>query len=891
MTDDRERLGGARRAFRLPSSHGQLDAQLDDELRFHLEERIEELMAQGMSREDAEAEARRRFGDVDRIGAECQTIDITTERQRSWGERLQAVSRDARLAWRGMVARPGFTVAVVLTLALAIGMNTAIYSAVRSVLLRPLPVEGLDRLVVLNADLLKLDLLGTGLSAGEVQDLSERTELFQAITAVNGGNAFLGGQTEPRRVTIARTMGDFAGVFGVQPHLGRFYDAAASKPGSENVVVLSNALWRELGSDLSIVGQQITLDDRSYDVVGVMPPGFAYPRNTALWRPYPLTERALSPQRRATLNMTPVVRMRDGVTIERVAAALPAELTRWSERFPQSFYGDGSAYRITTTPLVEVMAGQLRPILLVLLGAVVFVLLIACANVASLQLVRTMGRVREVAVRAALGAGRWAIVRQFAIESLLLALLGGVLGVALGAAALRLLARADVGRYEALRTVRLDGPVLALTAGVTVLAGLLFGAVPAWRASRVSAAGVLRDAGRSASHGGARSRFLQLAVVTQVALTLMLLLGSGVMVRSLTALLSTDPGFRGEQVVATQIAPPSNRYQDGQMLALYDRTVARIRALPGVQAAALTSMVPFSDMALDSSPFSIAGAPPAADSAQPHANAMAVTPGYFEAMGVQLLRGRDFSDADRGTPVAIVDDALARQYFPGENPIGRRIDHYGFENVTIIGVARSVDQTQVADEHHPTIYYPYSQLTYPWSAVVVRSTLPTGSVITMVRQALREIDPQLPVYDAQAMPERIAHSLGARRLAVTVLGAFAALALVLAVLGTYGVLSYGTGQRTRELGIRLALGARPGEVVGMVLRGGLLLAGIGLVVGFVGYLGLARLLQAVVFGVSPRDPVTLAVGATVLAAAAVAACWVPARRASRVDPAISLRTE
>jgi predicted permease len=541
---------------------------------------------------------------------------------------------------------------------------------------------------------------------------------------------------------------------------------------------------------------------------------------------------------------------------------------------------------------VDHLSGRLRPILLVLLGAVLFVLLIACANVASLQLVRTTGRAREIAVRAALGAGRWPIVREFLVESLVYALLGGLLGVALGALALRLLSHFDVAEYEALRDLRLDGAVLALTAGVTLLAGLLFGVVPAWRASRVNAHEVLSaSGGRGASLGSARSRFLQATVVAQVALTLVLLLGSGVMLRSLAAQLAVDPGFRAEQALAMQIAPPRSRYPREQRLALYDRILERLRAVPGLDAVALTSKVPFSDMLLDSSPLTIPGAPPLADGEQPHANAMSVTPDYVRAMGVRVVQGRAFTDADRGTPVAMVDEQLARQYFPDGNAVGRQIDHYGFQGVTIVGVVRSVDQAELGGEAHPTVYYPYTQLPYAWGAVVVRSTLPTGTVTTMVRQALREIDPELPVYDARPMTERVASSLGARRLAVGVLGGFAALALVLALLGTYGVLSYGTSQRTRELGIRLALGAQPGAVVGMVLRGGLLLAGVGLALGVVAYLGLGRLLQSVVYGVSPRDPVTLALGVAVLLGAALVACWIPARRAARVDAIVALRAE
>ena len=886
---------GLRRALHIVPTTKSVRSDVDEELRFHLEGRIDDLMAKGMSREQAEAEARRRFGDAERIGAELETIDTAMRRRKRLGDHLSALVRDARLALRSMRTHRGYTAVVALTLGLAIGANTAIYSAVRSVMLRPLPVAGLDRLVALRVDMPPLELFDTQMSPAEIVDWTRRDDVFEGFTGVSGSNITLTGDGEPRRLSAARTIGDFSSVFQLRPAIGRFYEAEASTPGRHRVVVLSHALWRELfAGDPAAVGQSVLLNDSSYQVVGVMAEDFRYPRRANVWIPYALTPRAFEPSQRGTLIMTPIARLRPGVNAERLRDAIHQELSVWADRYGQRGYLDRGAYRIRTVPLTDFLAGELRPVLLALLGAVMVVLFIACANIASLQLVRTTGRAREIAIRAALGAGRWPIVRQFLVESLSLAMLGGIVGVALGMIALRLLAQWEGSDFQALRDVRLDGAVLALTVGVTLMAGLVFGVVPAWRASKVHAHDALKSNGaRGASVGIGRHRFLQAAVVAQVAMTLVLLLGSGVMLRSLTRLLDTDPGFDPARTVSMQVAPPSTRYPWARRAGLYEEIMAKVRVLPGVEAAAMTTSVPFSEMGVDSSPFAIHGSPPPTDGTQPHASAIPVTPDFFRTMGIPLLRGRPFTETDRqGAPmVVIVDEQLANQFFPNEDPIGRVIDHFG-QNLTIIGVASSIHQSELGGEYKAVVYYPLYQQPFPAAGIVVRSPLPPEVIVPAVRGAIRAIDPLLALYDVQAMPVRVERSLGARRLAVTVLGGFAGVALILAMLGTYGVLSYSTSQRTRELGIRMALGAQPGDVVTMVLRHGLTLAVIGLVVGVVVYIGIGgRVLRALLYGVGARDPVTLTAGIVLLSLAAALACWIPARRAARVDPAVTLRSE
>jgi putative ABC transport system permease protein len=621
---------------------------------------------------------------------------------------------------------------------------------------------------------------------------------------------------------------------------------------------------------------------------------FRFPRRANVWMPYVLTPRAFEPGQRGTLIMTPIARVQPGMSLERLDSAIRGELSAWAERMQLDRYANEAAYRVRLVPIANFLSGELRPVLLALLGAVMVVLFIACTNIASLQLVRTTGRAREIAVRSALGAGRWPIVRQFLVESLALAALGGVVGVVVGMLALRMLTQWDGSDFQALRDVRLDGAVLGLTAGVTLLAGLVFGVIPAWRASRVNAQEALNASGsRGASLGVGRHRFLQVAVIAQVTMTLVLLLGSGVMVRSLARLLATDPGFGAANIVTMQISPPPTRYRGGRITALHQQIVERLRALPGVEAAALTATLPFSDMGAGSSTFLVRGAEPLPDGQQRHANAIPVTPDFFRAMGIPLRRGRAFTDVDgpEAPRVVIVDEQLANQYFPNENPVGRVIDHYG-SGLTIVGVAGSIHQSELGAPYKAVVYYPLYQMSFPTSGIVIRSPMDPGVITSAVRDAVSSMDPLLPIYDIQTMPARVERSLGARRLSVTVLGGFAALALLLAMLGTYGVLSYSTTERTRELGIRMALGAQPGDVVTMVLRNGLMLVTIGLAAGVIVYLGIgARLLGALVYGIGAGDPTTLAAGVATLAGAAVFACWVPARRAASVDPAVALRTE
>lgn len=801
-----------------------------------------------------------------------------------------------RILLRGLGRAPGFSAAAILCIALGIGANTAIFSAVRAVLLRPVATPAIDRVVAIRQDLIPIKLLDLELAPPEVLDLAERRELFASVAGVFTRGFVLEQGGTSTRFEGARTLGDYFQLFGVRPHLGRLYTAADSRDGRHRVAVLTYGLWREqFGGDPSVVGRSIRLNDAAHEIVGVLPPEFKYPREARVLVPMGV-DSTFARSQRGRQYMTAVARLRDGVTLEQAQAGLQSAMAAWrAQHADGDHYGVPGQHRMYVTPFVAFDAGQLRPILLVLLGAVGLVLLIACANVASLQLVRATARARELAVHAALGAARGHLLRRLLGESALLAAAGGVLGVAIGWATTRLLVALAPADQLALRELRLDGPVLLATAAVTVAAALLAGTLPALRGARVDLRAALQQGMRGGTGGRERHRALHGAVVGQVALSLVLLLASGVMLRSMARLLAVDPGFRAARVTTATIALPFARYARSESaIAFYATLTERLRATPGVESVGLTTVLPLRDGAGDSSPFRVVGRDTTGQAEPPHANMVAVDAQYFRTMGIPLLRGRTFEAQDDerpadGTMSVVVDEQLARQFFPNEDPIGKRINQ-GPDGV-IVGVVGSVRQAALGAPNKAAVYYNYRQGWWNGFTVVARTTLPADAAARALRDAVRDIDPQVPTYDVATMPDVVSRSLGTRRFALVVLGGFAGLAVLLAVLGVYGVSSYVVAQRRRELGIRAALGAGNREVAALVLGQGARLAGVGLAVGAVAFLALGRGLESLVFGVGPRDPVTLLAGAALLGTAALLASWLPARRAARIDPAIALRAE
>jgi putative ABC transport system permease protein len=883
------RWEGLKRVFRLPLGRRAVKREVADELAFHLEERIEELVEQGFSREAAEREARARFGDLPTIETQVERIDRRMVRRRTLGDSLEMLGRDARFALRALRKSPGFTLVAVLTLALGIGANTAIFSAVNGVLLRPLPVPGLDRVFVIQQNAPGLKLFGGQLSPPQIEDIAKHDELFEAFAGVAPGSFNLAGSGEPARITGVRTMGPFFDLFGVRPALGRLYRPDESEDGAERVVVLTDGFWRTWGgADSGVLGRPIELNSRTYQVIGILPATFRYHPAAQVYTPIVITPAVR--ERRGTWSTTAIGRLRPGLEMGQLAAGLDRITTEWRGGDPPSNSVDGQLY-LSAKSLVAFRAGELQPILKLLMVAVFLVLLIACANVANLQLVRAASREKELAVRAAMGSGRWPIIRQLLVESTLLAAAGGGLGVALGALAIGALTRTNTTALPALHDLRLDPPVLVFATAVTLLSALVFGMAPAWRAARADLHGALRDASRGSSAGPGRNRLLRMSVAAQVALSLMLLLGAGLLIRSLARLLGTDPGFKASHVITFQVTLPAGILQQSAFAAFFNQLTSRLATIPGIEAAGAVNDLPFAP-GRNSSPFRIIGKPVGEGEPERHADMRFVEGDYFKAIGIPVTRGRAFSIQDRegSQRVAMIDESLARQYFGSEDPIGKSVNQG--PDALIVGVVGAIKHGDLGEPDKPTIYYPYGQA--PWTTglyLTLSTAREPGAVMAAARAVVSEIDRNLPVHDVRLMQERVDDSLGARRLAMLVLTGFAVLALLLAVLGVYGVLSYSTRRRSHEVGIRMALGAVPGDVVRMVLGNGLLLAGAGLAAGLAGFLLLGRLLGSMLYGVSPHDPLTIVVASGVVALSAAAAAFLPARRAARVDPVEALREE
>jgi putative ABC transport system permease protein len=802
---------------------------------------------------------------------------------------------DFASAVRALGRNRGFTAAAILTIGLGIGANAAIFSVVDAVLLRPLPVPALDRLYVIQGDVPVANLSDVPLSPPEVRDLTERTDLFDAVTGYTLTDRTLTGRGEPGRLSIAATMGDFGRVFGITPHVGHLHRPDQSFDGPFHTAVLSYGLWQQLsGGDAAFLGSTLELDGVAHEVVGVMPPGFQYPRGAQVWVPFQFTGRFLQTVGRGVWTMTAVARAQPDVTDELLAAQLAAESERWrAEHTP----GAETGKLLAATGIVEYMAGPLRIIVLVLFGAVGLVLLIAAANVASLQLVRAAARRRELAVRAALGASGGRLGRQLMTESLILAGAGAAAGLVLAVLALELFSRWHPARQMHLADVSLDGAVLAFTAVVAVATAVVFGTAPALRAARANPQDALAESGRHSSAGPGRNLFLRANVATQVALSVVLLLGAGLMVRTLSRALATDPGFRPASVTTAQITIPRAHYGAGeQITAFFEELVDRLRAVPGVESAGLVWGLPFTDQ-VDSSPIRIpAREPPLPDEPPWHAETRVVSEDFFATMGIPLLRGSDFDGTERdGSPiVAVVDQTFAERFFAGQDPVGRQIESgfFGFEPTTIIGVVGRVDHQELGTAGEPVIYYSYRQQTwFPWRSVAVRSSLPPAAVAALMRSTVAALDATVPVYDVQTMRARIEQSLAPRRIVRLVLSAFAALALTLSALGVYGVLRYTTAQRSREVGIRMAIGAQPRDIVRLIVGQGMATTAIGLGAGLLAALALARFVAGLLYGVEPYDPPAFIAAIAIVAGVAFAACWLPARRAARVDPLSIVRSE
>jgi putative ABC transport system permease protein len=800
-----------------------------------------------------------------------------------------ALRQNLRYAVRQLIRSPGFTAIAVLTLGLGIGANTAIFSVVNAVLLRPLPYPEPSRLV----SVAEQRPSGATNVVSYPNFLDWRKDGALESVALGRTLSFnVGGAEGPERIAGALVSADYFKVLGLAPAAGRYFLGGEDTPGKDGVAVIGHGLWqRRFGGDPGVVGRTLTVDGQPLTIIGVAPAGFRYPEETELWTPVSRDEPALLEER--GLHAYEVIgRLHPDQTLESAAARLHALAARLAVEYPASNRGWG----VGLTPLHESLVRGLRPTLLLLMGAVGFVLLIASANVAGMMLARGASRRRELAIRAALGAGRWQLVRQLLTETALLTFLGGVLGVAFAMWGVdALLSLAPEGLHPTDAAV-MDGTVLAFTFGVAAVTSLVFGLLPAVQTARRGGEASLQESGRTTG-GVDRQRTRRVLVAGEIALALLLLVGAGLMVQSFRRLLAVNPGFRTANVVSARLSLPRGRRDSMEIVGFYRELVNRARALPGVTAATAVAYLPLSREGARYS-FSVEGQPFPDPTQRPSSSFNVVTPGYFSTLDIPLLQGRDLTSRDDwGAPtVVVVNRTLARRFWPGENPVGKRLtlDDEPDEPsdwMTVVGVVGDVRHLSLVDEIMPQIYAPEAQVGLEEMALLVRTPLDPSAVAPAIREVVASLDPEVPVADIHRLTQIRDASISTDRFRTLLLGAFGALALGLAIIGVYGVISYGVLQRTREIGIRVALGAQRAEILRLVVGEGIVTVAGGIVAGLVAGAALSRVLVTLLYQVTPWDPATFASIAVVIAGVALGACVLPARRALRVDPATTLRSE
>ncbi len=806
---------------------------------------------------------------------------------------MTAFLQDLRYALRILARSPGFTAIAVLTLALGMGANSAIFSVVEAVLVRPLPIRDPDRVVVLHLQMPKINLPRTEISPLQYRDYSRHTDVFESTAAWTGRNYNLTGSDRPIRLLARRATASLFPLLGVSPVLGRAFTATDDAYGNQHVVLLSQGLWQRMfGGERGAVGGRIQLDGESYEIVGVLPAKLEalYP-HVELWVPAAFSPRELSEERRWSLYCTMLARLRPGISLAQARAAMAADAAR-----VDTGGNLGDSFGIEVRPLTEEQVGDVRQPLYILLGAVALVLLIGCVNIANLLLARSGARSREMAIRAAIGAGRRRIVIQLLTESLLLAVCGGAIGLVLaewGMSALVQMAPASLPQANA---IRLDPVVLGFTLGVSLVAGVLFGLVPALHAARTDLSEALKESGRSDTGGVGKQGLRRGLVISEVALAMVLLVCSGLLLRSLAKLLEVNPGFDPANVLSMQISLPGTKYDNAAKVAAFsDALLNRVTSLPGVLHAALANQPPLTP-GMDNSVFFIRDYHPGPNDPQPHADTVYATPDYFATMGIPLLRGREYTQTEMLTrgeigegSVVAIDEALAKRFWGNQDPNGKGL---GWSDkgpwATIVGVVGTVRSDDLAEESKGTIYFPYRT---GGMTLVARTASDPRPFAETLREQVQATDPDQPVYDIKTMSERVQASLERRRFAAMLLAMFAALAFVLALIGLNGVVAYLVTQRTHEIGIRMALGARRGDVLRLVVSQALVMAVSGVAAGTVAAALATRLLASQLFGVHPLDAETFLVVSGLLIAAALAASYLPARRATRVDPMVALRYE
>jgi putative ABC transport system permease protein len=802
-------------------------------------------------------------------------------------EHMHTLWSDIQYSVRTLMRNPGFGLTALLTLALGIGANTAIFSVVKGVVLDPLPYRDPARLVQLYEKRPKQGRVRNVVSPPDFADWKSRNTVFESMAAMGGGAYSLAGPNGAELLRACTVSDGFLRLVGVSPLLGRDFLPEEQTPGKDRVVLLTHGLWqRRFGGDPKIVGRKITLSGNPFLVVGVLPEFHDVIRGDAeIWKPL-----AIEPEIPRAAHMLSVFgRLKPGVTLARARTEMDTLAARLEQQYPNENTGHG----VNVFSLNEEIIGNVRPALLILLGAVGLVLLIACANVANLYLARTAQRRREISIRTALGAGSGRLARQLLTESLLLSLLGGGAGVLLAVWGVHAIVAANPGNLPRLEEIDLDQHVLGFALAISLLTGILFGIAPAWHAATNALAGALKEVGRGSTGATGRAKARGILVVAEVALALLLSIGAGLMVQSFDQLAGVNPGFRADHVLAVDVALTGPQYTKAEARAAFFRDLqARARTLPGVLSVGATAALPLTGRDSGTN-FVIEGRPPLPYSQQPNTRFRPVTAGYFETMQIPLRAGRFIGahDTETAPQVVVVNETFARQFWPNDSPVGKRIAFSGEKTwIEIVGIAGDVKHYALDGETRPEMYYPYVQRPQYVMSVVMRTSTPPEALAGAMRRQIIELDREQPVGSIRTLDDLLSRSVAQPRFYSFFLGIFSAVAMVLAAVGIYGVMSFSVGQRTHELGLRMALGASAGTVRGMVLREGLLFAGVGVAIGIGGALALTRVMGKLLYGIAPRDPVTY-VSASLLLAVAAAACYIPARRATRVDPMAALRSE
>src|SRR5262245_31268176 len=817
---------------------------------------------------------------------------IQMAHQKSRTKHMRTLFQDLRFGARMLFKNPGFTLIAVVTLALGIGANTAIFSMVNAVLLRALPYPEPGRLVRFWESNPGRGWLDFAVSAPNFADWRKQQSVCEQLAAYEFNNLNFTGDGEPERVAALRVTSNFFSVLGVAPAHGRTFLPEEEQSGRNHVAILSEGLWRRrFGADPNLIGRQIQLGGESYTVVGVTPPGFQFTQGIELWAP--LTLAPAGANRPTGHNLSVIGRLKSGVSLAQAQASMGAIARQLEQQYPESNTGWGvgmSAFYDWIVP------EQIRRSMLMLFAAVGFVLLISCANVANLLLARASARRLEMAIRAAMGASRWRVTRQLLTESVLLSTLGGFVGSLLAFWCTSLIKASTALNIPRLNETRLDVKALGFTFLIALGAGLIFGLAPAWQASRLALNETLKEGGRSGG-GGKRQRLRGALVIAEVALALTLLVGAGLMIRSFMRLQNVPLGFAPNHVLTMRLALPMAKYGQGaSRVNFFDQLLQRLRATPGVIDASAITHLPLAGGGSWAEEFTLEGRDAASSGTPLPAEVSAVTPRYFHTMGVPLLAGRDFTEQDRGafwfgeSPwTAIVNETFARRYWPNDNPIGKRFRFGDNPFGAVIGVVGDVRSLSLEREAQPAIYFSYGHFSLPALTIVVRASAPPEAMTAALRAQVYALDHDLPVYNIRPMEQIVSNAAGQPRFQTLLLGLFSAAALSLAAIGIYGVMAYTVTQRTHEIGVRMALGARTRDVLQHVLGQGMKLVLMGATLGLAGAFVAARALKSMLFGVSTADPLTFAAVTVFLALVAFAACWIPAWRATKVDPLVALR--